>query len=141
MYKTLIEKLKTFCTKHQKLTITFLLFACVNSCFHGGSKVNQENLSNIFEIQFPPCRASNEHGTFHDLDWRAEGILIFKNIPTEDFYQSIDNTPRKDGHEYTLSVVPPDLSIEAKKILGKTGYLYITIIKGDSVAKYVYGSI
>lgn len=135
-----IEKLKNFYSRHPKFTITLLLFACVNGCFHGGSKVNRSNLSDLFEIEFPPCRAAEEIGTFNDMDWAAKGKLVFKTMPTEEFYLSLDKTPRRKGYKYELGVSAPGLSPTAKKILGSSGYLHLTITKGDSIATYSYGS-
>ena len=134
------DTLKKFYLKHRKFTITILLFACVNSCFHGGSKVNQNNLSELFGFEFPPCRAAKEFGDFNDMDWKAEGKLIFKSKPTEEFYLLLDEKPQKNGHKYKLSISAPDISPKAKKILGNNGFLFLTITKGDSIATYTYGS-
>jgi hypothetical protein len=43
----LLNDLKDFCYKHYKLLLTIILFTCAHSCFHRGSKVNQENLCEI----------------------------------------------------------------------------------------------
>lgn len=98
--KIFLNRIIDFCRKHRKLSITMLLFIMVNSCFHGGSKVTQDNLSKLFGVKFPSCRAANEYGKFNELDWCAEGKLIFSSIPSEDFYLSLDKTPRKKGYIY-----------------------------------------
>lgn len=138
--KNLLFRISEFWCNHRKLSNTLLLFILVNSCFHGGSRISQDNLSDLFGVEFPPCRAANERGEFHDMDWGATGELIFNAIPSEDFYLSLDKKPRKKGYKYKLGISAPDLSPEAKEILGGSGYLYLTITKGDSIATYSYGS-
>lgn len=97
-----VNTISEFWRKHRKFSITMLLFIIVNGCFHGGSKVNQDNLSELFEVEFPPCRASNEIGGFNNggEEWQATGTLIFRTMPSEDFYLSLDKTPRKNGYIY-----------------------------------------
>lgn len=138
--KTFLNTIFKFFCKHRKFSVTIILFTLVNSCFHGGSKVNQDNLSKLFGVSFPACRASEEIGHFNDMNWSAEGKLIFKNMPSEDFYLSLDEKPHKNGYKYELYISAPSLSSEAENILGYGGYLSLTIIKGDSIAIYRYGS-
>lgn len=135
----MVDKTLEFYRKHRKFSITILLFIIVNGCFQGGSKVNQDNLSILFGVKFPPCRASKEYGHFNDMDWSAEGELLFRNMPSENFYLLLDEKPRKNGFKYKLTISAPGLSSEAKKILGSSGYLHLTITKGDSIATYSYG--
>ena len=140
--KIFSNKILEFCRKHRKFSIPITLFIIVNSCFHGGSKVNQDNLTELFAIEFPPCRASKEIGQFNNggEEWQVTGTLIFKTIPTEDFYLSLDKTPRKNGYIYELSTPDADDSNVVRDILGRDGYLRLSIKKGDSIASYYYGN-
>lgn len=137
----LLNKLKEFCYKHYKLLLTILLFTCAHSCFHRGSKVNQDNLREIYGIEFPPCRAFNEWGIGNEFGWHYKGELIFDEVPSESFYLSLDETPREKGYTYHLNKYVTG-EIEGERgvdILGFEGYMNLTITKGDSVATYKYG--
>ena len=89
--KTFVNTISDFCCKHRTFSVTIILFIIVNSCFHSGSKVNQDNLSKLFGVEFPPCRAAKEIGQFNNggEEWQFTGKLIFKTMPTEEFYLSL----------------------------------------------------
>ena len=140
--KTFVNTISDFCCKHRKFSVTIILFIIVNCCFHGGSKVNQDNLSKLFGVEFPPCRAAKEIGQFNNggEEWQFTGKLIFKTMPTEEFYLSLDKTPRPKGYTYKFITPDADDSKVVKSILGIDGYLKLYIEKGDSIASYYYGN-